>query len=134
MKIFCAYAFTGEDLDSVTHRMRLVVDTLSVGGHDVYCNRFDDAVPPLQASNDTKGIFRLAFKNIEESDAVVAIVTSPNRSVGQIMEIGAALSRGKPIYLFEHMSAAGSSYLPSVVDGYFQWETLDDLAAALRQV
>jgi hypothetical protein len=29
MNIFCSYAFTGEDAEAVTKRMRLIVDTLS---------------------------------------------------------------------------------------------------------
>lgn len=134
MKLFCAYAFTGEDLETVTKRMRLVVDTLNQSGHEAYCNRFDSAIDELQANGDTKGIFQEAFKNIESSEALVAVVTSPNKSIGQIMEIGIALSQGKPVFLFEHISAAGSSYLPKLVDKNFEWETEDDLKQALKKV
>lgn len=134
MKIFCAYAFTGENLDDVTSRMRLVVDTLNKNGHVAYCNRFDEVVDKLQAKDDIKGIFKEAFKNIEKNDAIVAIIASPSRSIGQIMEIGIALSQNKPVYLFEHKSAGGSSYLPRLVDKHFQWETEDELVAALSQV
>lgn len=134
MKLFCAYAFTGEDIDVVTKRMRLVVDTLNKNGHEAYCNRFDPAVEKLQEQDDTKGIFKDAFKHIEASEAMVAVVASPSRSVGQIMEIGIALSQGKPVYLFEHVSAAGSSYLPKLVDKHFTWGSLDDLQKALAQI
>jgi len=134
MKLFCAYAFTGEDLQQVTHRMQLVVAALNAGGHQAYCNRFDAVVDKLQAAGDTKGIFAEAFKNIEASEGMVAIITSPNRSIGQIMEIGIALSQHKPVYLFEHKSAEGSSYLPKLVDAYYHWETLEDLQQALKQI
>jgi nucleoside 2-deoxyribosyltransferase len=134
MKIFCAYAFTGEELDVVTHRMRVVVDTLSESGNEAYCNRFDSVVDELQAKDDIKGIFYEAFKHIERSDALVAIITSPSRSIGQIMEIGIALSRKKPVYLFEHSSAVGSSYLPRLVDKHFEWHDEDDLKVALRSI
>ncbi len=134
MKLFCAYAFTGEDLAVVTKRMRMVVDTLHQNGHDAYCNRFDAIVDKLQEVDDTKGIFQEAFKNIEVSEALVAIVTSPSKSIGQIMEIGIALSQGKPVYLFEHVSAVGSSYLPKLVDKYFTWGSEDELQHALTQV
>jgi len=134
MKIFCAYAFTGEPLDVVTSRMKLVVDTLSAGGHEAYCNRFDPVVDALQEKDDTPGIFRAAFGNIEQSEAMVAIVTSPSRSVGQIMEIGAAMSQGKPIYLIEHVSAAGSTYLPKLVQAHYSWETEQDLVDALTKI
>ena len=134
MKLFCAYAFTGEDVDILVKRMRLVVDTLNDNGHVAYCNRFDSAVAKLQSQDDIKGIFREAFKNIEKSEALVAIITSPSRSIGQIMEIGIAMSQNKPVYLFEHKSAEGSSYLPRLVDKHYQWESEDDLVRALAQL
>lgn len=134
MKLFCAYAFTGEDLEVITKRMQLVVDTLKSNGHQAYCNRFDAVVDELQKQDDIKGIFQEAFKNIEKNEALVAIITSPSRSIGQIMEIGIAMSRSKPVYLFEHSSAEGSSYLPRLVDKYFKWETPEDLQAELKQV
>lgn len=133
MRLFCAYAFTGEDLDMITNRMRAVVDTLNANGHDAYCNCFDETVDKLQKQGDIKGILQEAFKNIEKSEALVAVITSPSRSIGQIMEIGIAMSQKKPVYLFEHTSAEGSSYLPLLVDKHFVWETLDDLKLALKR-
>lgn len=134
MKIFCAYAFTGEDINVVTSRMRMVVDSLNENGHEAYCNRFDKVVDKLQADDDIKGIFKEAFKNIATNEVVVAVITSPKKSVGQIMEIGIALSLGKPVYLFEHTSSAGSSYIPRLVDRYFEWETEADLKKLLRKI
>ncbi len=134
MKLFCAYAFTGEELGVVTNRMKLVVDTLNESGHQAYCNRFDSVVDKLQENDDIKGIFKEAFKNIEKNEAVVAIITSPSRSIGQIMEIGIAMSQGKPVYLLEHKSAEGSSYLPRLVDKHFMWETKEELIEALEQI
>jgi len=134
MKLFCAYAYTGEDVDVLTKRMRSVVDTLNANGHEAYCNRFDLVVDELQAKDDIKGIFREAFKNIAASEAVIAIVTSPSRSIGQIMEIGIALSQSKPVYLFEHISADKSSYLPRLVDKHFQWDDLDNLKSLLAKI
>lgn len=134
MKLFCAYAFTGEELDIVTKRMQLVVDTLNTSGHEAYCNRFDSVVDELQEKDDIKGIFQEAFKNIEKSEAVVAIITSPSRSIGQIMEIGVAMSQRKPVYLIEHKNAEGSSYLPRLVDKHFLWETEEELVSALNQI
>ncbi len=134
MKLFCAYAFTGEDLEIVTQRMKIVVDTLSSNGHDAYCNRFDAVIDKLQEQNDVKGIFKEAFNNIEKSEALVAIVSSPNKSIGQIMEIGVALSQEKPVFLFEHESASGSSYLPQLVTRHFTWENLEDLKHKLLLV
>jgi nucleoside 2-deoxyribosyltransferase len=134
MKLFCAYAFTGEDLDVLTRRMRLIVDTLNEAGHEAYCNRFDTLVDDLQSKDDIKGIFKRAFEVIGENEGVVAIITTPNKSVGQIMEIGVAMSQGKPIYLFEHSSAVGSNYLNKLVDEYYIWENEEDLKGQIAKL
>ncbi len=134
MKLFCAYAYTGEELEVVTSRMKMVVETLNLAGHSAYCNRFDSIVDELQKNDDIKGIFSLAFKHVAASDAVVAVVASPNKSVGQIMEIGVALSQTKPVYLFEHTSAKNSSYLHKLADKYFVWDTEDDLRKMLSNL
>jgi len=131
MKIFCSYAYKDEDSDTVTKRMRLVVDTLNAHSHQAYCNRFDSVVDTLGAKDDIKGIMQEVLNHLEQSEALVAIITSPRRSIGQIMEIGVALSQKKPVYLFEHTSAKGASYLPRLVDTYYQWETEHDLQEAL---
>lgn len=134
MKLFCAYAFTGEDLAVVTKRMRMVVDTLNQNGHDAYCNRFDAVVDKLQEANDINGIFKEAFKDIGLSEAVVAVVTTPYKSVGQIMEIGVALSQSKPVFLFEHSTAKGSTYLPRLSTKSYEWSTEAELLNALKEI
>lgn len=134
MKYFCSYAFTGQDLTSTVKRARLVVDTLGRGEHEVYCDRFDPVVEELEKNDDKKAIFRRALDALRESDTVVAVVASPHKSVGQLIEVGAALDQIKPIYLLEHVSAKGSSYLPEIVTKTFEWDTLDDLIAALGKI
>lgn len=134
MKLFCSYAFTGEDVEALTERMRMVVDALNANGHEAYCNRFDAVVDQLQTQDDIKGIFKEAFKQLEASEALVAVVTSPSRSIGQIMEIDIAMSQGKPVFLFEHQSAAGSSYLPRLADKHFTWSSPEDLKSQLSQL
>ncbi len=134
MKLFCAYAFTGEDVDEVTSLMQSVVDSLSSAGYDVYCERFDQVATEMGAKGDMKSLFARVFGYIKERDAVVAIVTSPSRSVGQMMEIGVALNLKKPIYLFEHISATNSSYLSKLADKSFVWSSNEDLVGQLKNV
>jgi nucleoside 2-deoxyribosyltransferase len=134
MNIFCAYAFTGEDLEIVMKRMRIVVDTLNGSGYEAYCNLDDEIVDAIKEKDDIRAIFDRVFDVLESQDALVAIVTSPNKSVGQIMEIGAAYSQKKPIYLFEHVSATGSTYLPKLATKTFTWESIEDLQEKLAQI
>jgi nucleoside 2-deoxyribosyltransferase len=134
MKIFCTYAYTGEDVSVITVRMRMVVDTLTSQGHEVYCNMFDPATEEIEKRGDFRAIFKNAFEALEKSEEVVAIITSPNRSVGQLIEIGAALSQGKPVHLFEHVSAKDATYLPKLVAEFYEWSTDLDLKKALENI
>lgn len=134
MKLFCAYAFTGHDVDVVTKLMQLVVDTLSTEGHEVYCERFDSIATDMGDRGDMKALFTRVFDFIAKTDAVVVVVASPSRSVGQLMEIGVALRLKKPIYLFEHDSAKDSSYLSSLADKSFVWSSDKELARQLKNV
>jgi adenine-specific DNA methylase len=71
MKLFCAYAFTGENLEDVTERMHLVTNTLKEAGHDAYCNLFDEHRATLVG---TKAICMHAFEMLKKHDVVVAVV------------------------------------------------------------
>jgi len=112
----------------------MVVDTLNANGHDAYCNRFDPVVEEIQKTDDINAIFKRAFEVLEQNEALVVIVSSPNKSVGQIMEIGVAMSQNKPIYLFEHTSAKGSTYLPRLATKSYEWGTEKDLEEALKNI
>lgn len=112
----------------------MVVDTLDSNGHEAYCNRFDPVVEEIQKTDDINAIFKRAFEVLEQNEALVAIVSSPNKSVGQIMEIGVAMSQGKPVYLFEHVTAKGSTYLPKLSTKNFVWKTEEDLEKVLKKI
>ena len=135
MRIFCANSFTNEDFTTVSNRMRLVVDTLNKSGHEAYCPVFDPHKIALQEKNETKKIFEYSFKNIAERDALVAIISSKNKSEGMLMEIGAALSKNKPVYVFVHKSLKSvPSHLPKLATKTFSWDSLQDLEQALTKI
>lgn len=135
MKLFCSYAFTGEDVSAVTRRMQLAVDALTAAGYDVYCPLFDPYKNELQQKNDTKAIFEYAFQNIGKCDGIVAIVTSDRRSEGQLLEIGAMLVADKPLFLLLHASAAAApSHLPKLATKSFTWTSEDELVACLSEL
>ena len=134
MKIFCSHAWTGEDVQRMTSLMTLATQSLEANGHQVFCSVFDDEITQLNRAGDMKGVFARAFKELKESDALVVIIASPRRSVGQIMEFGLGFGENKPIYLFEHQSATGSSYLPELSSKSYVWATADELISQLREI
>lgn len=135
MKLFCSNAFTGEDAETVTERMQLVVDSLNSAGHDAYCPIFDPHKIELQKNNDTKAIFEYAFRNLSQCDGMVAIITSDRKSEGQLMEIGAILAANKPLYVLLHESAVSTpSHLPKLATKTLTWLSDDELAIQLSNL
>ncbi len=129
MKIFCSFAQTGEDTRLVQERMERVVALLTSLGHEVYCILFDAERDKFQMNGE---FLKLALGNIKQYDHVLAIVTSERRSEGMLMEIGAAIELGKPIYLLQHESSVGKTYLPEIADKHKTWLDEDDLIQQLK--
>ena len=67
-KIFCSYAFTGEDKLKVEARMRRVVDLLEGCGHEVYCNLFDSAT---ECYGNPRQFLRRAIDQMNECDKIL---------------------------------------------------------------
>lgn len=127
-KIFCSYAFTGEDKLKVEARMRRVVDLLEGYGHEVYCNLFDGAT---ESYGSPRQFLRRAIDQMNECDKILAIQTSPRRSEGMLIEIGVAIARDKSILLAQHQSATGRSYLPDLAKQTQTWQNESELDTAI---
>ena len=127
-KIFCSYAFTGEDKLKVEARMRRVVDLLEGCGHEVYCNLFDGAT---ESYGNPRQFLRRAIDQMNECDKILAIQTSPRRSEGMLIEIGVAIARNKSILLAQHQSATGKSYLPDLAKQTQTWQNESELDATI---
>lgn len=131
MKIFCSYSFTGEEYSTVQQRMSHVVGALKKSGHDPYCLMFDPSDDSPHRGGDAAAALRYAIAKMESCDCVAVIVSSDRRSEGQLIEIGAAEHLCKPIYLFQHHTATGKSYLPQLAAVTRQWHKLEDLEQTL---
>ena len=127
-KIFCSYAFTGEDKLKVEARMRRVVDLLEGCGHEVYCNLFDSAT---ESYGNPRQFLRRAIDQMNECDKILAIQTSPRRSEGMLIEIGVAIARDKSILLAQHQSTVGKSYLPDLARRTQTWHSESELDTAI---
>lgn len=130
MKLFCSYAFTGEDEAAVRARMERVVETLKNLGHDVYYNILD---PDYDTFSSWGDFLRNAIANMKGYDTVLVIMTSRRRSEGMLGEVGAAVAMGKEIILAEHTSAVGFTSLPSLTDEVFTWDDEEELLAKLKE-
>lgn len=131
MKIFCSFAQTGEDDAVVLRRITRVVDVLKSQGHEVYCILFDDSRDAASPNGD---LLKHALGRINTYDIVLAILTSDRRSEGMLMEIGAALAYDKPIYLLQHESAVGKTYLSEIADKTIVWHDELELENAVKTI
>lgn len=135
MKVFVSYAFTGEDQAALAERLRNVKNILDQLGIDHYINMYDPAYQSLVDGNAPPDVYLAeAFKELKLSNVVLVVNTSDRRSEGMLMEVGAAKILGKKIILAQHQTSVGKSYLPTIADQSFVWQTEDELVSKLRAV
>lgn len=131
MKILCSYAFTGEDEITLVARLHNVVNTLQQCGHHVYCFQFEKRGDTEPTPDEA---LRLAIDELQSCDAIFVIKSSERRSEGQLIEVGAALAQGKRIFVAQHRSAVGTTYLPTLADASFVWDDEESLLAGICAV
>lgn len=135
MKIFISNAVTGEDREIVTVRMQHVVNALKEAGHEPYCALFDPHRDELIVQGDKLAVFKYAFENIANSDAMVAIVASDSKSEGQLMEIGVLIDQSKPLYLFVNESASDApTHLTEIATKTWTWSNDEGLINQLKSL
>ncbi len=135
MKVFVNYAFTGEDETTLAARLRSVKDVLDKLHIDSYINMFSPDYSDLVEQNAPSGEYiRSALPNLQASDMVLVLNTSPRRSEGMLMEVGAALAWGKKIILAQHVSSTGKTYLPTLADETLVWRSDEELLQEIERL
>lgn len=130
-KVFCSYAFTGENETTVTERMGIITEAFRSAGVEAYCNLFDTRRELL---NGPKQFIDAALEELRTCDIVFAVMSSERRSEGMLIEIGAAYAAGKKIVLARHQSALGKTYLDQLADKTVDWQTNADLQRLIKQL
>lgn len=130
-KIFCSFAYTGEDQKVVEARMKRLVATLEEDGHDVYCQLFDEDTAEF---TEPKQFLERTLAVLADYDTVLVIMTSPRRSEGQLIEIGAALVLHKRLVVAQHESSVGVTYVPTLAEASATWKDDDELNDVARRL
>jgi len=130
-KVFCSFAFTGEDEATLNQRMQLIVQAFKDVGVEAYCNLFDARVDEFTAP---KQFMDAALEEINTCDIVFVVMASDRRSEGMLVEVGAAYALGKKIVLARHQSANGKTYLDKLADKTIDWETNEDLQHLVKDL
>ena len=130
-KVFCSYAYTGEDQALVRERMfgiKKVLDRLSIQS---YCDLFDIAT---ESFTEPQQFIRSALDELAKSDVLLVINTSERRSEGMLIEVGAAITRGLPIIYAQHESSINKTYLPSLANETFVWREEEQLLESIGEL
>jgi nucleoside 2-deoxyribosyltransferase len=130
-KVFCSYAFTGEEPKNVRGRLQIIADTFNSAGVNYYINLFDTK---WREDSKPKECLDIALQEMETSDFVLVIMASERRSEGMLVEIGAAYASGKKIILALHNSANGKTYLDQLAIKTVDWRTNEDLVRIIKEL
>jgi len=130
-RIFIAYRSTGEDLKTLRHRMRAVVEALEKSGHEVYVNAWEHE-RFRSAGMTRRQIIDEGFGELDASATVLVLIASDERSEGQIMEVGYAYAKGKRLIVA--VKEGVDSSLPAMADEFIAWTDVPDLCAKLAQI
>jgi nucleoside 2-deoxyribosyltransferase len=94
MKIQLAYRFTGENQQELTEILKQITKILENSGHQVYCPILDPNRP-----SEKKELFIGTINKIKETDSLLAIIKTSDKSEGMLMEIGAAFALNKKVII-----------------------------------
>ena len=130
-RIFIAYRSTGEDLKTLRHRMRQIVESLEKAGCEVYVNAWEHE--RFRSSGMTRRqIIDEGFGELDASGTVLVLIDSDDRSEGQIMEVGYAYAKGKRLIVA--VKEGVDSSIPAMADVTIRWKDVPDLCAQLARL
>lgn len=132
MKIFIGFRYTGEDPAELKQFLSNVQDALKIAGGEIYCSINDEEMF-IQEKYGANKIFEHTMPKLQESDILLAILRSKEKSEGMLIEIGYALALGKKFILAIHKDAA-STYLPELASQVIKFENADDLLEKLKKI
>ena len=124
MKIFISYKQTGVDKKILDEKLSLLKDKLSIFCQSSYCLWLDDK-PNFYEKNIL--LDKIKHK-IKDSDLIVFLVDSNNKSEGQLMELGMAYALWKKIILLVNREVKDNYYLAYwTTNKIFEFDNLQNL-------
>jgi nucleoside 2-deoxyribosyltransferase len=124
MKVFIAYDMNGENNKELLDSLGLISDALHAAGVDSYSTHVQQDEAPSGST------MKQAFAKIDESDAVLAIVQTGERSEAAILEVGYAFGR-KPIHIMTHPDVKLASF--ELADSVTEWNTTEELTKMIQE-
>lgn len=130
MKLFIGQAVSGEDIEKLYEEMEEVYKALDKVGHNYYCTLKEDENEFQKKTK--KQIMEHAFKEIDSSDAFLAIIRSDKKSTGLLIEVDYVLGKGKKLIVA--VKKGVKDYVPDLADEVIEWEDFEDLINKLGEL
>lgn len=128
MKLFLSFRYTGETVESLQEFLYPLRDAFAARAHEVYLS-LDDLETWGQNSLSMQEKFARTFHSLAESEALVVVVRSGDRSEGMLMEVGYAVAQKKPICLA--VVAGTDTYIRVVATKVVEFTSQTDLLAKI---
>ena len=132
MGFFVAYRHTGADPDYLNELLTTVRDAFSDGGHEIYCTFFDTENVRNKGLTPRKTMEH-AFFRIEEIGKLFVLIDGPEKSDGQIMEVGFCLAKGIP-FVVAKRNSVNNTYIDQMTDNSFGYDDLEGLKAGIKEL
>lgn len=123
MKLFIAHKVSGEDYAKLKRDVIKVCTALREVGHKCYCS-FLDGKMRKEANKKIK--IENALSKINESDGILAIVKSDEKSEGMLIEVGYAKAKGKKIVLLINKDI-NDNYIGAIATKIIEFDELNDV-------
>lgn len=128
MKIFISFRYTGETVENLQQFFYPIRDALEARGFEVYLS-LDDLETWGQNELALRDKFTRTFQALAESDCLLVVINTADRSEGMLMEVGYALGQHKPIVLM--VQAGVQTYVREVASPVVEFQDHSDLLSKL---
>ena len=132
MKIFVSYRFTGEEPKELKHFIESTCNALEKTGCNFFCSYFSEEFF-RQQNFSHKQILEYAFKEIDTSDCILALIKSGEKSEGMLLEIGYAIAKKKK-FILALKKGVKPFFLEEMAEKVIEFEGIEDLCYKLSKL
>ncbi|MDR3559162.1 MAG: nucleoside 2-deoxyribosyltransferase [Candidatus Pacebacteria bacterium] len=131
MNIFIAYRFSGSDKRELRNLLEKVSESIEKYGHSTFIH-FRDVENWKEIELEPGKVLERVFLEIGKSDAVLALVTSTEKSEGMLLEVGCAKGKGKKLILAIKVGAE-APLLKKLADVVVEFDTVERLVEMIPE-
>lgn len=129
-RYFIAYRHTGEDMLELGQRLSTIEIALAVHRIKSYATLSEEN-EFVKDKYSASQIMQHAFQKINAMDGLFVLINSDEKSEGQLMEIGYAIAKRKPVIVAYRKGS--KTYVPELATFAIEFTDMQDLAKKIKQ-